>query len=256
MIRKKTISLIIPCRNEEKALRAMFRKMPSYIDEVVVVDNNSTDRTAEVAKANGARVFKETRQINGIGYGFAHQTGMKKASGDFVVTLDGDDTYPLRKIKGIINFMEKDDLDFVSCNRLPLDENQAINPIRQLGIYILDLWIALLYGYYFKDILTGMWAMRREVIDKLRVGSGDWNFSPEIKLAALVNKEIKFGEYHIPYKLRLGESKLKIWRTGINHFFFILNRRFTVDNPLSKFSLRPASYRMAKSVKSFLALFF
>lgn len=227
MLFNKKISLLIPCRNEETVLALLLRKIPSHVDEVIVVNNKSTDNTAQVAEALGARVIKERRSINGVGYGFAHQTGLKNATGDYIVAMDGDDTYPTESIKAIVTMMEKRKLDFVVCNRLPLSNHKTITPVRRLGIAILNLMIFLLYGYHFRDILTGMWVVKKEAVSKLNVKSGDWNFSPEIKLSALTNKNINFGEYHIPYFMRKGnDSKQDIWRTGFSHALFVSRYRF------------------------------
>jgi len=235
MVNSKTVSAIIPCRNEEKAITSVVKKVSRYVDEVIVVDNRSTDRTAVVAKKAGARVFKDKRAINGIGYGFAHQTGLKHAKGDWLVALDGDDTYPAFQIKKIMKFMEKNGLDFVSCNRFPLQNKRAITRIRQLGVNILNLEVLLLYQYPIKDILTGMWILKREALPKLGLKEGGWDLSPEIKLAALVNPEIRFGEYHIAHFLREGNlSKQVIWKTGWGHLIYILRRRLTTDNVLLK----------------------
>lgn len=226
MLYNKKISLIIPCKNEESALYSLLNKVPSYVDEIIVIDNNSSDNTAYIGKVHGAKVFIEKRQEGGIGYGYAHQTGMKKATGDYIIAMDGDNTYPTQSISEVITYMEKNHLDFVSCNRLPLSEKQAISGFRQMGIKILNFWIALLYGYYFLDILTGMWVMNRKALNKLNVKSGDWNFSPEIKLAALSNREISFSEYHIPYFVRVnGRSKLNAVKTGLSHCVFVFQNR-------------------------------
>lgn len=236
MLFHKKVSLIIPCRNEEVALASLLKKIPSYIDEIIVIDNKSTDKTAQVAKAKGARVFFEDRSIGGVGYGFAHQTGLKKATGDYIVTMDGDDTYPISSMKKIITVMEKKDLDFVSCSRLPLSYKRALTPLRRMGIRILNLLIFVLYGFYFKDILTGMWITRKEAASQLNLVSGDWNLSPEIKLAALSNKNIIFAEIRIPYFLRKGTSKLDIWRTGFKHVLFIIKYRLNLVS--EQFALR------------------
>lgn len=257
MLYNKKISLIIPCRNEEAALYSLLQKVPSCVDETVVVDNNSTDNTVRVAKASGANVLREKRNINGVGYGFAHQKGMSKAKGDYIVAMDGDDTYPAEKIKEIVTYMEKNDLDFVSCNRLPFVNGKTISFTRRIGIKILNLEIAFLYGYFFNDILTGMWVMKKNIVSKLQVRSGDWNFSPEVKLAALYNKDIRFSEYHIPYYLRInGVSKLNLWKTGIEHFFFILKRKLMLDNSLPKFQAQSFAYQTVKSAKGILSLIF
>ncbi|MBI2617227.1 glycosyltransferase family 2 protein [Candidatus Gottesmanbacteria bacterium] len=256
MLFKKRITLVIPCKNEEAALYHLLAKVPSFVDEVLVVDNNSSDNTAQVARNGGAKVFKEKRSVNGIGYGFAHQTGLKNATGDYIVTMDGDNTYPVEAIEEIVTYMEKSNIDFVSCNRLPLTNKSSITLFRRLGIGILNLWIGLLYGYYFIDILTGMWVMRKNIAGKLKLKSGDWNFSPEVKLAALYHKDIRFSEYHIPYYVRInGISKLNVIKTGLSHFFFILERRLKVDNMLPKFPLKSYAYEALGTMKGFIALF-
>jgi glycosyltransferase involved in cell wall biosynthesis len=257
MLHDKKISLIIPCRNEEAALHSMLQKIPSYIDEVIVIDNNSSDNTAVVAKQNGVRVVHEARQVDGVGYGFAHQTGMQYTDGDYVVAMDGDDTYPLETIKDLILYMEESQSDFVSCARLPLSNLQAISPIRLLGIRILNLEISLLYGYPIKDVLTGMWAMKKSCKEKLTVQNGGWNFSPEIKLAAIMHPEVHFSEYHIQHAHRLnGVSKLSIWKTGFDHLFYILTERFTTYSPFKKTSLSLIASTFYNSLKKVTALFF
>lgn len=230
MLLNKKISLIIPCRNEEAALYSMLQKIPSFVDEVVVVDNKSTDNTAKVAKRAGAKVYTEERHVGGVGYGYAHQTGMRYATGDIIVAMDGDDTYPVESIKNVISYMKKSGADFISCARFPLAQPHAISATRQLGIKVLNLQVSLLYGHKVKDILSGMWVMRKDCVSKLDVKNGDWNFSPEIKLAAIAHSDIRFSEYHIPHAVRLnGLSKQNIWKTGFNHLFYIFIRRFTIN---------------------------
>ena len=233
MIRHKKISLIIPCKNEEKIIYKTVKAVPSYVDEVIVVDNGSTDNTAQEAKRAGARVLYEGRKLNGIGYGFAHITGLKHATGDYIFAMDGDDTYPSAQIKEVMERMEDEGLDFVSCTRLPLKNPRAISKTRRLGIYILNIEATILYGKYFRDILTGMWGMKRSVAPLLDLRMGDWNLSPEIKISALFHKDVKFSEYHIDHFERQKEpSKQAIWNTGFGHLLYIFKRRFTQDSRL------------------------
>lgn len=235
MLRGKTISLIIPCKNEETAIVALLKRVPGLVDEVIVVDNNSTDKTSQVAKKMWAKVVTETRQINDIGYGFAHQKGMEIATGDFIITLDGDNTYPVEAVESVIRNMMENKLDMVSCNRFPLKYHQSVSKIRQLGVWILNTEVAILYGYPIQDILSGMWAINRKAIKHLQLECGGWNLSPEIKLQAIVNPHIQFGEYHINHAYRNdGVSKQQIWLTGFEHLRYILVRRLTKDNKLMR----------------------
>lgn len=233
MIKSKKISLIIPCKNEEKIISETIKNVPKYVDEIIVVDNGSKDNSAKVAREVGAIVVKEDRKLNGVGYGFAHLSGIRHATGDYIFAMDADDTYPSYEIENIFEYMEENGLDVVSCNRLPLKNPSAISKTRRLGIYILNLEVLFLYRTYVRDILTGMWAIKREALPKLNLRMGDWNLSPEVKVSAITNKDIMFTEYHIDHFERENEpSKQSIWHTGVGHLIYILKRRFTEDSVL------------------------
>lgn len=231
MIRGQTVTLVIPCKNEAEAIVGLLRQVPRAVDEVIVVDNNSSDQTRRVARRLGARVVTELRHDHGIGYGYAHQRGLELATGQIVVTMDGDNTYPVQAIKPAVQYLLSQGLDMVSCNRFPLKNQQAISKVRQLGVWVLNTQVRLLYGYPMQDILSGMWVLNRTAIKTLKLESGGWNLSPEIKLQALANPQLQFGEYHIDHTYRQGESKQRIWLTGFDHLFYILGRRLTKDNP-------------------------
>ena len=85
MHRDLRLSVVIPCYNEEDGVREVIGRIPKFVDEIVVVDNNCTDRTAEVATSLGARVVFEKR----AGYGAAYKAGLAAATGDVVITMDG-----------------------------------------------------------------------------------------------------------------------------------------------------------------------
>jgi len=235
MLKGKTVTLAIPCKNEEVALASLLKKVPAFVDNVLVIDNNSTDQTRNVAKKMGARLLTEKRHIQGIGYGFAHLRAIKETTTDYLITMDGDNTYPLKALKSLILHAEKNHLNFVSCNRFPLLNGKVLPKVRQLGVFILNTEVKLLYGFPMQDILSGMWLMDRQARKKMQLSCGDWNLSPEIKLAALTHPEIHFGEFHIEHALRAGESKQLIWKTGFEHLFYILSRRFLIDSPLKSF---------------------
>lgn len=226
MINGKTITIVVPCKNESAIIAGFIRRVPPYVDEILIVDNNSTDRTAIIAKKAGARVTHEPRAIAGVGYGFAHQTGIEKATGDYVVAMDGDDTYPVKRIAAIVKKMERERIDFMSCNRLPLRNKAAISKTRQWGIRVLNALVLICFGYPIQDILSGMWIAKRSTLKQLHATSGDWNFSPEIKLNAITSASVTFGEYHIDHFIRAKEpSKQQIWKTGFSHVRFILHKR-------------------------------
>lgn len=234
MIRNKRITLIIPCKNEGTALRTLLGTVPAFVDEVLVIDNGSTDNTVAVGRSLGAKVISEKRHdAKGIGYGFAHQTGILQASGDIIVTMDGDGTYPMDAIRPAVTQLLQKKLDLLSCTRYPLVQKTAVSPIRQLGVRILNLEVSLLFGYPMHDILTGMWVGSTSALRELQLVEGGWNLSPEIKLKAISNPTFAFGEFHILHKHRGGGvSKQAIWITGFDHLFYIL--RFALQFHLQK----------------------
>ncbi len=231
MLRKLKISLVIPCKNEAGSLRKLLPRVPSCIDEVIVVDNDSTDKTVITARYFDAKIVQEFRKdIRGIGYGFAHQRGIKNATGDIIVTMDGDGTYPLEAIKPIVTHMVKNQLDFISCRRYPLMRAHAVSAVRQLGVRILNREVKILFGYPMQDILSGMWVARRSTLNQMALKQGGWNLSPEIKLNAITNPAINFAEYHIDHRYRSGGvSKQSIWITGFDHLFYIAHFRLQMS---------------------------
>jgi glycosyltransferase involved in cell wall biosynthesis len=226
MHNKKKISLVIPCRNEANHLHEVINKIPKYIDEIIVVSNKSKDNTYERAKELGVVALEDNRTIDGIGYGFAHMTGMSHAKGDYIVAMDGDGTYPIEKTAEIIDFMEKEGYDFVSGNRYPLKDGTKIPFKLQLGVNILNWEIRLLYGIPIKDALSGMWVFKRSILKDLNLTMGEWNLSPQIKINAAQSPKIKFTEYHIQQYQRHGDTKQNYFKTGFNHFKWILLNRF------------------------------
>ncbi len=228
MIRGQKITLCLPCRNEGGHLKKIISKLPGYIDEIIVISNNSKDNTVEVAKGIGGKVkvIEDNRVLGGIGYGFAHMSGINAATGDIIVGADADGTYPVEKLDIIIPHLLDNKLDFISCNRYPLQDGTKIPFKLQLGVNLLNWEILLLYGFKIKDTLSGMWVFKKDVRKKLNLTMGDWNLSPQIKINAATNPKIKFEEYSISQHQRLGETKQNYFKTGYNHAKWILKNRF------------------------------
>ncbi len=86
MYKSLRITVVIPCLNEEEGIANVLREVPPFVDEVIVVDNGSTDRTAAVSREMGARVVTELNR----GYGRAYKRGFAQATGESIITQDGD----------------------------------------------------------------------------------------------------------------------------------------------------------------------
>lgn len=227
MYRDKRITLCLPCRNEANHLSEVLARVPKIVDEVIVISNKSTDNTVEVAEKLGVKAIEDNRTIDGIGYGFAHMTGIEAATGDIIVGADGDATYPIEELQSIIDKLLDDEIDFISCNRYPLQEGTQIGLKQRIGVGLLNLEVRLLYGTKINDILSGMWVFRQEIRDELKLTMGEWNLSPQIKLNAALSPRIVFAEYSIAQHQRMGESHQNYFKTGFSHAMWILKNRFS-----------------------------
>jgi glycosyltransferase involved in cell wall biosynthesis len=215
------VSVVIPCFNEEQGIAAVLRTMPDYVNQVVVIDNNSTDETGRIAQELGAEVLFETRK----GYGNAYQAGLPNARGDIVATADGDGTYPTHSIGPIIDYMLDKNLDFVSASRFPLKNPKAMRFRNVLGNKILTYTTRVLWLRWIADSQSGMWVFRREVLERIRPRSAGMPFSEEIKVEVIEHPKLRFGEYHIDYSERIGETKLFAWKDGVENLLFLFTRR-------------------------------
>ena len=222
MHRGLKISVVIPCFNEEEGIRTVIEGMPGYVDEIVVVDNNSTDRTGEVARSLGAVVVFQARK----GYGAAYQAGLPAATGDVIATLDGDGTYPADEIALLVDVLEERKLDFISGSRFPLRNPEAMNFTNKVGNFVLTIATGVLWLKPLKDSQSGMWVFRRNVLPRLRLTSDGMPLSEEIKIEANEKLGPRFAEVGIDYRPRIGEVKLQKWRDGWRNLSFLFAKRF------------------------------
>jgi glycosyltransferase involved in cell wall biosynthesis len=220
--KRHSVSVVIPCYNEESGIGATFEGMPSLVDEVLVVDNNSTDRTAEVARGLGARVISEKRQ----GYGAAYRAGFRHATGDIIVTMDGDGTYPRNFIPVLLDVLIDEELDFITCDRTGHKTAGSGTTLRVFGNWVLSVVQTLLFGQRVSDSQSGMWVFRRSILPLLELTSDGMGFSEEIKIEAFHHPQIRAAELPIYYRARIGESKLNIWKDGFRNLLFLFRKRW------------------------------
>lgn len=218
-----SIGLIMPCYNEEEGLKIMLPKIPELIDEVIIVDNNSTDETANIAKSYGCTVIQEKKQ----GYGAAYKRGFRYNNNDIAVTMDADDTYPLEEIEKNLMYLIHTESDFLNCSRFPLKNEESMYLTNKIGNKILTLESQLLFGYDLLDSQSGMVIFKKEIFDFIFPKSDEMALCQELKLLALMNDNIKFNESHINYKARIGEVKLNKWRDGLDNMCQMLKMRFS-----------------------------
>src|SRR5580700_2416686 len=223
MYKGQSITVIIPCLNEEQGIRRVLEAMPDFVDEVIVVDNNSTDRTHEVASSLGAKVIHEKMR----GYGRSYKRGFADATGDLIVTLDGDHSYPPDAISYLLEAFIHLKVDFLNASRFPVRDGSAMSFKHWVGNLILSLAMSVLYFSWVRDSQSGMWVFHRAILSKMNLESDGMAFSEEIKIEALKANRHRFAEISILYSSRLGEIKLNPWRDGFYNLWFLLKKRFS-----------------------------
>ena len=225
MYRGKRVTVYMPCRNEAKNLPRVLKSIPPFVDEVLVIDNNSTDDTVKIAKKHGAKVLTEARTKRGIGYGFAHMKGIKAATGDIIVACDSDGQHPLKELSAMIDLLLDKNIDFISCSRYHKKHIAKIPLKLRVGVSALNLEVLLLYGVRIQDILSGMWVFKKSARPKLHLSEGDWNLSPQIKISAATHEDVNFTEYPIEQKQRGGTSHQNYVSSGLRHAWWIAKSR-------------------------------
>jgi dolichol-phosphate hexosyltransferase len=221
MYKSSKITVVIPCLNEEEGIQRVLRALPAFVDEIIVVDNNSTDRTAEVSRSMGATVVRELHR----GYGRAYKKGFAQATGDIIVTLDGDHSYPVDALSYLIEAFLQSKVQFLSASRFPLITSEGMPFKNRIGNLILSVAMSVLFFRWVQDSQSGMWVFKRSALNQMILRSDGMAFSEEIKIEAIRNRHIGFREIFINYSQRVGENKLQPWRDGFKNLLFLLRKR-------------------------------
>jgi dolichol-phosphate hexosyltransferase len=228
MYKGQSITVIIPCLNEEQGIEKVLRAMPEFVDEVIVVDNASTDRTSDVARSLGAKVIREDVR----GYGRAYKRGFAVATGDVIITLDGDHSYPVDALSYLLEAFLHLDVDFLNASRFPVRDSHAMSFKHKMGNLMLSLAMSVLFFRWVRDSQSGMWVFRRALLDRMQLESDGMALSEEIKIEALRLPDVRFGEISIMYSTRRGETKLNPYRDGLNNLWFLVRKRFAKRKPV------------------------
>jgi glycosyltransferase involved in cell wall biosynthesis len=221
MYKGNEITVVIPCLNEAEGIRKVLSRIPEFVDEVIVVDNNSTDGTADIARQLGARVIHE----NVRGYGRAYKTGLFHAKGDIIVTLDGDHSYPVDALSYLVEALLHSQVGFVSASRFPITDPESMSRVNLWGNRFLSLATSMLFLRWVRDSQSGMWIFFKDALSRMDLVSDGMAFSEEIKLEAMLKPDIGFREIPIRYSNRSGEKKLRPWRDGWRNLLFLFRKR-------------------------------
>ena len=198
------IAVVTPALDEEQALGKVLRDIPEGASQVVVVDNGSRDRTAEVARGLGAEVVAEPRR----GYGQACLTGIAQLDRpDIVVFLDGDySDYP-EEMSALVAPLLTGEADVVIGSRtLGQREKGALLPQARFGNWLSTLLIRLLFGVSFTD-LGPFRALRFDALQRLAMQDRDFGWTVEMQVKA-ARLGLRAVEVPVRYRRRVGTSKI------------------------------------------------
>ncbi|WP_035845646.1 glycosyltransferase family 2 protein [Kitasatospora azatica] len=223
-----TLSIVIPALNEASNLPTVMASVPvdalaqaGWETEVVVVDNASTDGTAEVARSLGARVVSQPAR----GYGNAYLAGFEAAKGEVIATGDADCTYPFDALPQLLRTLVDGDIEFLTTDRLSRENRDAMKRSHALANHALSALSRMLFRNGLRDSQSGMWVFRRHVWHGLDVRSTGMAFSQEIKNAA-IRAGYRSLEVPIEYRRRGGEVKLNALPDGMANLRQLFVHRF------------------------------
>jgi glycosyltransferase involved in cell wall biosynthesis len=201
------ISVVIPAFNEEQSIGKVVNAIPkNCVNHIIVVNNNSTDNTAEIAKSSGAIVLNEHRK----GYGWACLKGIdecRKLNTDIIVFMDGDfSDYP-EEISNVLTPILERNMDMVIGSRvLGIAEKGSLMPQQRFGNWLATRLIRVFYRGKFTD-LGPFRAIRFDALEKLKMSDKTYGWTIEMQIKA-VKKKLRYCEVPVNYKKRIGTSKV------------------------------------------------
>ena len=209
------IAVLIPCYNEEVTIAKVVDDFKRELPEaaIYVYDNNSTDATAEIARAHGAIVKREPRQ----GKGNVVRQMFRDIEADYYLMVDGDDTYPAESARALLKPLIDDEADMTVGDRLSNgsygEENDRA--FHGFGNDLVRWLIKFIYGYAFDDVMTGYRAFNRTFVKTMPVLSSGFQIETELSIHA-VDKRWRIVDVPIEYRDRPegSESKLSTFEDG------------------------------------------
>lgn len=228
-------AVLIPCYNEEKAVASVIRSFRAALPDadIYVYDNNSRDRTVEVARAAGAIVRSEPLQ----GKGNVVRRMFADIEADIYVMTDGDETYHAPSAPMMIEKLVSENLDMVVGSRLKTDVSEAFRAGHHFGNRLLTGAVSRIFGDRFRDMLSGYRVFSRRFVKSFPAVSAGFETETELAVHAL-SLRMPVAEVETPYGARPegSTSKLRTYRDGFR-ILFMIGLLFKEEKPLAFFSL-------------------
>jgi glycosyltransferase involved in cell wall biosynthesis len=227
------IAVLVPCYNEQAAIAKVVKDFRAALPgaAIFVFDNNSTDKTAAVARAAGAEVFREKHQ----GKGFVVRRMFTDVEADIYVLVDGDATYDAPSANAMIARLLEDRLDMVVARRVDR-EKAAYRAGHRTGNWLLTAFVASVFGPTFNDMLSGYRVFSRRFVKSFPLLSAGFEIETELTIHAL-ELDLAVAEIDTPYYARPegSTSKLNTWRDGYRILRTII-KLYRAERPLAFFT--------------------
>ncbi len=203
---RPNVVLIIPALNEEKSIGSVLNAVPrQLVSEVIVVDNGSTDRTADVARHCGARVVSQPDR----GYGAACLAGIAEGADDceIVAFVDADFSDFPEDLEKLLEPLFENKADMVVGTRTKTAESRmALTPQQRYGNLLATTLVRAFFGYPYSD-LGPFRAVRRDELDRLGMTDRNYGWTIEMQIKA-VRQKLRIAEVPVRYRIRIGRSKI------------------------------------------------
>ncbi len=222
MVTRMDVSVVLPALNEEKSIGKTLKelkKILSYIKlecEIIVVDSDSEDKTADIVRKHGAKVINERQR----GYGNALRRGFRESQGTYVIMYDPDGSYDINTIPRMIYLLD-DGYDYVNANRFARLTNNSMTFKNFVGNKIINFVGSLFFGVSGKDMLSGFKAFKKEALEKMDLKAQKWDINVEMH-SKIRKNGLKFAEVATKYYPRIGASKLSGTTAAWNNFRYML----------------------------------
>ncbi len=218
-----SLSFVMPSMNEEETIRICIEKaqhiLNKYnIDGEIIVADNSSDRTAEIAVAMGAKVIGPIK-----GYGNAYLKGLALAKGNYIVISDADNTYDLLELDKFLDPLMAGDADFVIGTRIKGDIKKDAMPWlhQYIGNPLLTEMLNFLFETKISDAHCGMRAFTKEALEKMNLKTHGMELASEMVIEA-AKCGLRIKEVPITYYSRRAPSKLNSFKDGWRHIRFMM----------------------------------